>query len=76
MKGGLHGLFGSTQLSGKVRSQKGIVLGLDTMRHLMAKLNNPQDKVKFIQVAGTNGKGSTVAYLTSILSEAGIKVGR
>ena len=60
----------------KVRSQKGIVLGLDTMRHLMAKLNNPQDKVKFIQVAGTNGKGSTSAYLTSILSEAGIKVGR
>ena len=45
----------------KVRSQKGIVLGLDTMRHLMAKLNNPQDKVKFIQVAGTNGKGSTAA---------------
>lgn len=60
----------------KVRSQKGIVLGLDTMRHLMAKLNNPQDKVKFIQVAGTNGKGSTAAYITSILSEAGIKVGR
>lgn len=60
----------------KVRSQKGIVLGLDTMRHLMAKLKNPQDKVKFIQVAGTNGKGSTAAYLTSILSEAGIKVGR
>ena len=60
----------------KVRSQKGIVLGLDTKRHLMAKLNNPQDKVKFIQVAGTNGKGSTAAYLTSILSEAGIKVGR
>ena len=60
----------------KVRSQKGIVLGLDTMRHLMAKLNTPQDKVKFIQVAGTNGKGSTAAYLTSILSEAGIKVGR
>lgn len=60
----------------KVRSQKGIVLGLDTMRHMMAKLNNPQDKVKFIQVAGTNGKGSTAAYLTSILSEAGIKVGR
>lgn len=60
----------------KVRSQKGIVLGLDTMRHLMDKLNNPQDKVKFIQVAGTNGKGSTAAYLTSILSEAGIKVGR
>lgn len=60
----------------KVRSQKGIVLGLDTMRHLMAKLNNPQDKVKIIQIAGTNGKGSTAAYLTSILSEAGIKVGR
>ncbi len=60
----------------KVRSQKGIVLGLDTMRHLMAELKNPQDKVKFIQIAGTNGKGSTAAYLTSILSEAGIRVGR
>lgn len=59
-----------------VRSQKGIVLGLDTMRHLMAELHNPQDQVKFIQIAGTNGKGSTAAYLTSILSEAGIKVGR
>ena len=48
-----------------------------TQCHLMAKLNNPQDKVKFIQVAGTNGKGSTAAYLTSILSETGIKkVGR
>ena len=40
----------------KVRSQKGIVLGLDTMRHLMAKLNNPQDKVKFIQVAGQTAR--------------------
>ncbi len=60
----------------KVRSQKGIVLGLDTMRHLMAELKNPQDKVEFIQIAGTNGKGSTAAYLTSILSEAGIRVGR
>lgn len=60
----------------KVRSQKGIVLGLDTMRHLMAELKMPQDKVKFIQIAGTNGKGSTAAYLTSILSEAGLRVGR
>ena len=39
----------------KVRSQKGIVLGLDTMRHLMAKLNNPQDKVKLFRFR-TNGK--------------------
>lgn len=60
----------------KVRSQKGIVLGLDAMRHLMAELKMPQDKVKFIQIAGTNGKGSTAAYLTSILSEAGLRVGR
>lgn len=60
----------------KVRRQSGIVLGLDTMRHLMAQLGNPQDKVKFIQIAGTNGKGSTAAFLTSILSEAGIQTGR
>ena len=51
----------------KVRSQKGIVLGLDTMRHLMAKLNNPQDKVKFIQIAGTRqGINSCLSHFNLI----------
>ena len=58
-------------------SQKyGSVLGLDNMRELMGRLGNPQDKLKIIHVAGTNGKGSVIAYLYTVLSEAGYRVGR
>lgn len=58
-------------------SQKyGSVLGLDNMRVLMERLGNPQDKLKVIHVAGTNGKGSVIAYLYTVLSEAGYRVGR
>lgn len=60
----------------QVRRQKGMVLGLDSMRCLMAQLGNPQEKVQYIQIAGTNGKGSTAACLANILMEAGIAVGR
>jgi dihydrofolate synthase/folylpolyglutamate synthase len=42
---------------------------------LIAHLHNPQEKVKCIHVAGTNGKGSTSHMLSSILQEAGYKVG-
>ena len=45
------------------------------MEKLMEGLGNPQDKLSFIHVAGTNGKGSCVASLTSILMNAGYKVG-
>lgn len=45
------------------------------METLMSALGNPQDKLHFIHVGGTNGKGSCVASLTSILKEAGYKVG-
>ena len=44
-----------------------IDLSLDRIRLLMAKLGNPQDKIKCIQVCGTNGKGSTISFLRSIL---------
>ena len=58
-------------------SQKyGSVLGLDNMRELMERLGNPQDKLKMIHVAGTNGKGSVIAYLYTALREAGYRVGR
>ena len=58
-------------------SQKyGSVLGLDNMRELMGRLGNPQDKLKMIHVAGTNGKGSVIAYLYTVLREAGYRVGR
>ena len=45
------------------------------MMKLMEELGNPQDKLHFIHVAGTNGKGSCAASLSSILKETGYKVG-
>lgn len=52
-----------------------IDLSLDRMYSALKKLGNPQDNLKYIHVAGTNGKGSTCAMLASILQEAGYKVG-
>ncbi len=49
--------------------------GLDRIRELCEKLGNPQDKLKFIHVAGTNGKGSFCSMLQSILTEEGYKTG-
>lgn len=40
----------------------GSVLGLDTIKTLLAKMGNPQDELKVIHVAGTNGKGSTSGF--------------
>ncbi len=48
---------------------------LDNIKLLAAHLNNPEDKIKTIHVAGTNGKGSSSHMLSSILQEAGYKVG-
>ena len=52
---------------------KEIDLSLDRVKNLCAKLGNPQDEIQCIQVCGTNGKGSTIAFLHSILKEANIK---
>ena len=54
----------------------GSVPGLDNIRELMKRLGNPQDKLKFIHIAGTNGKGSVLAYLSTILKKAGYRTGR
>ncbi|MCR5357541.1 MAG: bifunctional folylpolyglutamate synthase/dihydrofolate synthase [Lachnospiraceae bacterium] len=54
---------------------KGVKLGLERMRGLMHQLNDPQDNLKFIHVAGTNGKGSTCAFFASMLTANGYKVG-
>lgn len=56
--------------------QKNIVLGLDSMRELLKRLGNPQDQLKFIHMAGTNGKGSILAFVSSVLAKAGYRVGR
>ena len=54
----------------------GISLGLDRMRLLCSYLGDPQNKLRFVHVAGTNGKGSTSAYISSILAVNGCLVGR
>ena len=50
-------------------------LGLDRIRELLERLGRPQDRLKFVHVAGTNGKGSICAYLASILGAAGYRTG-
>ena len=50
-------------------------LGLERTRDLLASLGNPERKLRFIHIAGTNGKGSTAAMLASILKEAGFRAG-
>ncbi|ACT03049.1 bifunctional folylpolyglutamate synthase/dihydrofolate synthase [Paenibacillus sp. JDR-2] len=53
----------------------GIRPGLDRIEQLLERLNNPHRRLKFIHIAGTNGKGSTCAYLTSVLMKCGYDVG-
>ncbi len=54
----------------------GVHLGLDRIIKLLANLGNPHHQVPVIHVAGTNGKGSVCAYLSSVLTEAGYRTGR
>ena len=55
-------------------SKYGSVLGLDTIRGLLDELGNPQESLRFIHIAGTNGKGSILAFISTILSEAGMRI--
>ncbi len=57
-------------------NQYGSKLGLEIITELMGRLNNPQDGLKIIHVAGTNGKGSTTAIIASVLAAEGYLVGR
>jgi len=54
---------------------KGSIPGLSRTRNLLDLMGNPQDQLKYIHIAGTNGKGSTAAMTASILRKAGYKVG-
>ena len=49
--------------------------GLDRIRRLLGRLGDPQEKLKFVHIAGSNGKGSTAAMLASVLTAAGLKTG-
>lgn len=57
-------------------SKTGSVLGLESIRRLMMELHDVQEGLRIIHIAGTNGKGSTGAYLAAAFAEAGLHVGR
>lgn len=54
----------------------GSFFGLLGIKELLNRIGNPQKRLNIIHVAGTNGKGSTAAFISSILAEAGCRVGR
>src|SRR4051812_37647853 len=58
------------------RIHLGMKFGLETMRALVAQLGHPEREFATILVAGTNGKGSVVAYADSVLRASGLRVGR
>lgn len=60
----------------KTISKTGSILGLASIRNLMQELGDVQDKLPVIHIAGTNGKGSTGAFLSGALIQAGYRVGR
>lgn len=53
----------------------GIKLGLDNIRELLARVGDPQDRLRIVHIAGTNGKGSTAAALAAAFHAAGIPAG-
>lgn len=58
------------------KNKLGSVPGLDNITELLRRLDNPQNKIKCLQIAGTNGKGSVFSFVESSLIAAGLKVGR
>ena len=57
------------------RLRFGSKLGLDNITELMRRLGNPQDKLSFVHIAGTNGKGSTASYIANSCTADGKKTG-
>ena len=51
-------------------------LGLESIRALLKELGDPQDSLRFIHIAGTNGKGSVMSYVERVLRCAGYRTGR
>lgn len=54
----------------------GSVLGLESITKLLQEMENPQEELKVVHIAGTNGKGSTLSFIQSVFMEAGYQVGR
>lgn len=64
------------EYSRQIQAEQGIVLGLQPVQAMLARLGNPHKRTRFIHIAGTNGKGSTAAMLRTVLTEAGYRVGQ
>lgn len=58
------------------KNRLGSVLGLENIKELLRRLGNPQDYCRVVHIAGTNGKGSILAYMDAVLRDAGYQVGR
>ncbi|MGB2870616.1 bifunctional folylpolyglutamate synthase/dihydrofolate synthase [Psychrobacillus psychrotolerans] len=67
--------FNKYKTKWNIESETIIKPGLEMIQAAMQKLGNPQDKHKVIHVAGTNGKGSTIAFLTALAGEHGLSYG-
>src|SRR5512138_3658430 len=57
------------------RSPSNVVLGLDRMQEALEELGHPELRLRCVQIGGTNGKGSTCAFLDAVLRAAGHTVG-
>ena len=70
-------LMSSSDTIDKINSylKFGMKPGLERIRELLCRIGNPQDKLKFIHIAGTNGKGSTSSFIHSVLKDKGYRVG-
>ena len=56
--------------------QYGVVPGLASIRRLLSRLGNPQERAEaYVHIAGTNGKGSVLAMLSAVLARAGYRTG-
>ena len=60
----------------KETGKRGSIYGTETVKELLLRLGNPQDRVPVVHIAGTNGKGSIFAFVGHILEDAGYVVGR
>lgn len=62
-----------TDFFDKLKEYEGMKPGLSRIKKFLKSVGNPQDKIKCFHIAGTNGKGSTAAFLSSALQESGYK---
>ena len=56
-------------------SDNRIIPGLERISQLLQRMDNPQDSFKSVHIVGTNGKGSTGAFISSVLSASGYRTG-